>query len=269
MIPNEKEYLALRVPCDAKMAGAETTTAEPAAESNRRIKRAEGKRGKISGRDNTDAEGPKIAIFDYGAGNIFSLKSALERNGAASVSVIRSLQNLNRFNGLVLPGVGNFDPAIMSIRADRKRFVNAIDDGIPIMGICLGMEMLFDKSEEGSLDGLKIFDGKVMALPKTKVKVPHMGWNNLEINISRRSRLLEGVGNGVWVYFVHSYHAVPEDESIVMASSNYGVSIPAVIERDNLIGVQFHPEKSGTSGAIMIRNFLRMCKEQKITRAAE
>ena len=178
--------------------------------------------------------------------------------------MIRNLQRLDRFDGLVLPGVGNFDPAIMSIRSDRENFVRAINDGMPILGICLGMEMLFDKSEEGKLDGLRILDGKVIGLPKSKVKVPHMGWNNLEIkDAAKKSRLLKGIEEGAWVYFVHSYHTVPEDKNIVVASSNYGVSIPAVIEKDNLIGVQFHPEKSGSTGAIMIRNFLDMCVQGK------
>ncbi|MEP0824335.1 MAG: imidazole glycerol phosphate synthase subunit HisH [Nitrososphaera sp.] len=199
----------------------------------------------------------KIAIFDYGAGNLFSLKSALERNGAESVEIIYDLKDLDRFDGLVLPGVGNFDPAIESIKNSAKHLDRAIDGGMPVMGICLGMEMLFERSEEGKLDGLKILDGEVVLLPKNKVKIPHMGWNNLQIK--RDSKLLKGVKDNSWVYFVHSYRTAPKDRDLVVATSDYGVSVPAVIEKGNLIGVQFHPEKSGEVGAVMLKNFIKMC----------
>ena len=199
----------------------------------------------------------KIAIFDYGAGNLFSLKSALERNGAESVEIVYDLKDLEKFDGLVLPGVGNFDPAIRSIEGSSRHLDKAIDSGMPVMGICLGMEMLFERSEEGELGGLKILDGDVVLLPKSKVKIPHMGWNNLQIKGD--SRLLKGVRDNSWVYFVHSYRTVPKNRKLVVASSDYGVSVPAVIERDNLIGVQFHPEKSGDVGAIMIKNFIEIC----------
>lgn len=203
----------------------------------------------------------RIAIFDYGAGNLFSLKSALKRNGTESVEIIYDLNDLSRFDGLVLPGVGNFDPAIRSIESSAKHLDKAISSGMPVMGICLGMEMLFDRSEEGELEGLKILDGDVVLLPKRKVKIPHMGWNNLQIKGD--SRLLKGVRDNSWVYFVHSYRTVPKNRRIVVASSDYGVSVPAVIERDNLIGVQFHPEKSGDVGAIMIKNFIEICDNEE------
>jgi imidazole glycerol-phosphate synthase subunit HisH len=133
---------------------------------------------------------------------------------------------------------------------------------MPTLGICLGMEMLFNRSEEGKLRGLKILDGEVIMLPKKKVKVPHMGWNNLEIN-GKGSKLLQGIKDGSWVYFTHSYRIAPKNESIVVANSEYGISIPAAIEKDNLFGTQFHPEKSGGIGAIMIKNFLKVCSRNK------
>jgi imidazole glycerol-phosphate synthase subunit HisH len=204
----------------------------------------------------------KVAIFDYGAGNLFSLKRALERNGADKVMIIQDMKSLNNFDGLVLPGVGNFDPAIKSIEQGKELFVKAVDDGMPMLGICLGMEILFDRSEEGILEGLKILDGDVVMLPKQKVKVPHMGWNNLEIT-RKETKLLEGITNNSWVYFVHSYYISSKSKSIVAASSEYGISIPAVIERDTLIGTQFHPEKSGKAGSTMIKNFLKMCAKKK------
>lgn len=202
----------------------------------------------------------RIAIFDYGAGNLFSLKAALERNGA-EVTIIRDMEDLAQYDGLVLPGVGNFDPAIESIEKDAKNLEHAIDKGMPVMGICLGMEMLFNRSEEGELEGLKILDGDVVMLPKRKVKVPHMGWNNLKIK--GKSRFLQGVKDDSWVYFVHSYRTVPSSKKLIVATSEYGATVPAVVEKGNLVGVQFHPEKSGDVGAKMIKNFLSMCEEAK------
>ena len=204
----------------------------------------------------------KIAIFDYGAGNLFSLRSALERNGAECVEIIYDLKEVDRFDGLVLPGVGNFDPAIRSIESSAEHLDRAIESGKPVMGICLGMEMLFDASEEGKLEGLKILDGDVVMLPRGKVKIPHMGWNNLQINGD--SKLLKGVKDNSWVYFVHSYRTVPKNRKMIVATSDYGVKVPAVIEKGNLIGVQFHPEKSGEVGAVMLKNFIEMCDNQAL-----
>jgi glutamine amidotransferase len=204
-----------------------------------------------------------VAIFDYGAGNLFSLKAALERNGAQNVIIIHDMKSLDKFDGLVLPGVGNFDPAVKSIEPYKDIFIKSIEEDLmPILGICLGMEMLFNHSEEGTRDGLKILDGKVIILPKKKVKVPHMGWNNLEI-IKKESKLLKGIKDGSWAYFVHSYLIAPENNSIVSAIAQYGVSVPAIVEEGNLYGTQFHPEKSGKLGAIIMKNFLNVCSDQK------
>ena len=203
-----------------------------------------------------------VAIFDYGAGNLFSLKAALERNGAQNVIIIHDMKGLDKFDGLVLPGVGNFDPAVKSIEPYKDIFIKSIEDFMPILGICLGMEMLFNHSEEGTRDGLKILDGKVIILPKKKVKVPHMGWNNLEI-IKKDTKLLQGIKDGSWAYFVHSYLIAPENNSIVSATSQYGVNIPAIIEEGNLYGTQFHPEKSGKLGALIMKNFLDVCSDPK------
>jgi glutamine amidotransferase len=204
-----------------------------------------------------------IAIFDYGAGNIFSLKAALERNGARKVTIIYNMKNLDEFDGLILPGVGNFDPAIRSISQDKIALSDAVKNRkMPMLGICLGMEMLFDKSEEGSLEGLRLLDGDVIMLPRTKVKIPHMGWNNLLI-LDKSSRLLHGIDDKSWVYFVHSYRILPKNKKIIMATSEYGVHVPSIIEDGNLFGTQFHHEKSGSVGAIMIKNFLKVCSEYK------
>jgi imidazole glycerol-phosphate synthase subunit HisH len=204
----------------------------------------------------------KVAIFDYGAGNLFSLKAALQRNGAQNVLIIHDMNSVDKFDGLILPGVGNFDPAVKSIEPYKEIFSKSIEDFMPILGICLGMEMLFSDSEEGTREGLKILDGKVIMLPKKKVKVPHMGWNNVEIT-KKESKLIQGIKDGSWAYFVHSYRIVPRNNSIVAATSEYGINIPAVIEEGNLFGTQFHPEKSGKLGAIIIKNFLNVCSDKK------
>ena len=197
----------------------------------------------------------KVAIFDYGAGNIFSLKSSLEKNNA-QVDVITNLDKTDGYSGLLLPGVGNFDPAIKSLSSSKTAFQDLVKNQIPVLGICLGMEMFFEKSEEGKLGGLGVLEGEVVLLPN-KFKIPHMGWNDLQIE--KPSILLEGVKDGSWVYFVHSYRIKPKNEDIIKADSDYGISVPAVIENGTLLGTQFHPEKSGKTGSIMIKNFLRVC----------
>jgi glutamine amidotransferase len=202
----------------------------------------------------------KIAIFDFGAGNLFNLHQSLLGNGAHSVDIIRSLRELENYDGLVLPGVGNFDSAISSMQKDSALMNTAVDKDMPILGICLGLEMLFDKSEEGILEGLKILDGDVLMLPKIKVKVPHIGWNNLRI-VNTGSNLLKGIPQDSWVYFVHSYHIEPQDDKLIAAVTEYGSKLPVVIERSNLFGTQFHPEKSGKIGAQIMKNFVNICEK--------
>ncbi|MGH9910995.1 MAG: imidazole glycerol phosphate synthase subunit HisH [Nitrososphaeraceae archaeon] len=204
----------------------------------------------------------KLAIFDYGAGNLFSLESSMRKNGAKQVSIIRDMDTLDEFDGLVLPGVGNFDPAIMSIEPFKRSLEKASVTGTPILGICLGMEMFLERSEEGKLNGLKMLKGYVKMLDKKKVKVPHIGWNNLNIT-NRRSKLLSGVQNESWVYFVHSYRIVSQEKEITMASTEYGTKFPVVIEKGNVFGTQFHPEKSGVIGEKIIRNFIGVCIKSK------
>ncbi|MBM2818331.1 MAG: imidazole glycerol phosphate synthase subunit HisH [Nitrosarchaeum sp.] len=199
-----------------------------------------------------------LAIFDYGAGNIFSLKNSLEKSGA-TVDVITSFDKPNIYSGLLLPGVGNFDPAVKSIRQYSKTdFKDFVKDSTPVLGICLGLEMFFEKSEEGHEKGLSVIDGEVIILPPS-MKVPHMGWNNLEIKKS--GKILEGVKDGSWVYFVHSYRVKPVNDDIITAESDYGIKVPAVIEQNNFFGTQFHPEKSSKVGKIIIENFLAVCKK--------
>ena len=198
----------------------------------------------------------RIAIFDYGAGNIFSLKNALEKQGAI-VEVQTQVDKLKGYDGIFLPGVGNFDPAIQSINRDSANFLETVGD-TPVFGICLGMEMFFEKSQEGNEKGLGIIDGDVIVLPNT-LKVPHMGWNSLEIK--KENKILQGVKNGSWVYFVHSYRANPVNQDVIVAESDYDIKVPAIVEKNNFFGTQFHPEKSGDVGALMLKNFLRECEK--------
>ena len=194
-----------------------------------------------------------IAVLDYGAGNLFSIRNALERAGAR-VETVTSPQARGTHDGIVLPGVGSFDPAMRRIgRA-------ALDEwaaGVPVLGICLGMEVLFERSEEGKLGGLGIIAGDVIRLP-TALKVPHMGWNSLEL--AGDSMITEGVGEGAWAYFVHSYMARPADASVIVATADYGARIPAIVQSGSHVGTQFHPEKSGAAGRAMVANFVGACR---------
>lgn len=196
----------------------------------------------------------RLALLDYGAGNIFSLKNSFERRGA-QVDVVRSLDGLDDApSGLLLPGVGSFDTAMRVVGAGEMR--RYAGDTVPVLGICLGMEMFFEDSQEGARPGLSIMGGSVVSLPDT-MKVPHMGWNSLDILDG--GVLLEGMPDHSWMYFVHSYMARPQDDSVVTAASDYGIRVPAVVEHKNYFGTQFHPEKSGPAGGIILDNFLREC----------
>ena len=199
-----------------------------------------------------------VAIFDYGAGNIFSLKVALEKQGA-TVDVIKSFDQADNYSGLLLPGVGNFDPAVQNMRKNSKTtFQEYVQDKIPVLGICLGMEMFFEKSEEGKEQGLSVMEGEVVILPN-KFKIPHMGWNSLKLRKS--NPLMDGIPDSSWVYFVHSYRVKPKNDDIIVADSDYGIAVPAIVSKGTLYGTQFHPEKSGKVGSLMIQNFLRECKK--------
>ena len=209
----------------------------------------------------------RIAVFDYGAGNMFSIRAALERAGA-DVDVVGSLGASHPYSGLVLPGVGNFDPSVRALRAGlhERSLAGMAGGSLPVLGICLGMEAFFGRSAEGSEEGLGLLPGEVVDLPGA-MKVPHMGWNSLEE--VRPSALLEGVGGGgggkgdgpTWAYFVHSYMARPSGSGggIVAAEADYGARVPAVVESGSITGTQFHPEKSGPAGRLMLENFLRGC----------
>ena len=197
-----------------------------------------------------------IAITDYGAGNLHSIRQALLRQGL-DARVTAAPEALDAAVAVVVPGDGAFGPAIERLEAlgwaDRIRAY--VRSGRPLLGICLGMQLLFDESEEDGVHrGLGVLRGRVVRLPD-RVKVPHMGWNQLRV--LRPSPLLDGIASGAYVYFVHSYSAVPDDPEVIAATTTYGGDLAAVVGRDNVWATQFHPEKSGTVGIRMIESFAR------------
>ncbi|HJN57794.1 MAG TPA: imidazole glycerol phosphate synthase subunit HisH [Nitrososphaerales archaeon] len=194
-------------------------------------------------------------MLDYGAGNLFSLKCALEKGGA-KVEIIEIFKKKQDLDGIILPGVGNFGSAANVLKSYREDLIEAVNTGLPFLGICLGVQMIFELSEEDKGRGLAFFEGNTVKLPLT-VKSPHMGWNTLEI--VRTNEFLDGIEDGIWVYFVHSYYPKFKDNTVLAATTDYGVKIPAVISKRNIFGTQFHPEKSGSDGLKILINFIDIC----------
>jgi imidazole glycerol phosphate synthase glutamine amidotransferase subunit len=198
----------------------------------------------------------KVTIIDYGAGNVASVERALQRLGAESQRT-SSPESISKAEALLLPGVGHY--AALARALDEKEIrgplVEAIRSGVPFLGICLGLQVLYESSEEApQLRGLNMLLGKVVALPSS-AKLPHMGWN--QVVVRRESRLLAGIGPDAYFYFAHSYAAMDSSDAAA-AICHYGSEFAAVIEQQNVFAVQFHPEKSGDSGARVLQNFLRL-----------
>jgi imidazole glycerol phosphate synthase glutamine amidotransferase subunit len=197
-----------------------------------------------------------VTLIDYGAGNVTSVERALQRLGARSRRST-SPECIANAKALLLPGVGHYAALIHALdeRALRAPLLAAIQRGVPFLGVCLGLQALYETSEEApELAGLKLFPGSVRSLPAT-VKLPHMGWNQLKL--TRPSRLLEGISAEAYFYFAHSYAATRADGEAV-ALCKHGADFAAVVEKHNIFAVQFHPEKSGDAGAQLLRNFLRL-----------
>ena len=206
-----------------------------------------------------------IAIVDYGMGNLRSVSKAFQSQGF-SVNVTKDPGDIRNASGLVLPGQGAFGDCVKNLEENGifhtiKEFIQS---GKPYLGICLGLQVLFEGSEESpGVAGLGLLGGKVVRFPsfkKERLKVPHMGWNR--ISIRKKTALLEGVPDGSWFYFVHSYFPVPEDKGVTAVSCTYGLEFTAAVAAGNIFACQFHPEKSSAHGLRILRNFGLLCGEK-------
>jgi imidazole glycerol-phosphate synthase subunit HisH len=208
-----------------------------------------------------------IGIVDYGMGNLFSVSKALERLGAEYM-ITNDKQALMSSDALLLPGVGAFRDAMLRLNEDglTETINEFAKTGKPLLGICLGMQLLFEDSDEnGFTEGLKLLPGSVRRFPGNTAegesyKVPHMGWNKLQF--VKESPLLEGL-NEDFVYFVHSYFVNAKESDVLLAKASYHEEVSAVVGRGNIFGMQFHPEKSSKLGMALLTNFLKLVQERK------
>ena len=197
-----------------------------------------------------------IAIIDYDAGNIKSVEKAFQFLGQEAEAT-RDREQILKADKVVLPGVGAFGDAMEKLSQYRLIEVirEAADSGTPFLGICLGLQLLFDRSDEApGVEGLGVLKGEILKIPEREgLKIPHMGWNSLEF--PRAGRLFQGLEKNPYVYFVHSYYLRAAEEGIVTAEADYGVQIHASVEKGNVFACQFHPEKSGETGLKILKNF--------------
>ncbi|MEH2121063.1 imidazole glycerol phosphate synthase subunit HisH [Nostoc sp.] len=207
---------------------------------------------------------PVIAVVDYEMGNLHSVCKGLEKAGGTP-NVTYSPKELEQADAIVLPGVGAFDPAVQHLRSRglEQPIKEAIASGKPFLGICLGLQILFESSAEGTQPGLGIIKGKVRRFrPEPDITIPHMGWNQLEVT-QPKSILWEHLPSDPWVYFVHSYYVDPIEEQIRAATVTHGTqTVTAAIAHENLIAVQFHPEKSSNIGLQILSNFVAQVREK-------
>ena len=205
------------------------------------------------------SERPLVAVLDYGIGNLHSAQKALERMGAdARLTVDPGL--VADAAGVVLPGVGAFGACMRTLRSVglEQPALDAVASGRPFLGICVGMQMLFDRSEEDDeARGLGVIPGTIRWIPPG-LKIPQMQWNRLEVRIAD-DPMLAALGDDPWVYFVHSLHGVPDDPSVVAATCEYGATLNAAFRLGNVFATQFHPEKSGPTGLQLLANFVGVC----------
>jgi len=200
---------------------------------------------------------PLIAVLDYGIGNLRSAQKALQKVGA-DARLTNDAALVRDADAAVLPGVGNFGACMNAVRASGLESLvhERVASGSPFLGICVGMQMLFDASDESpGVSGLGVITGTVQYLPDT-VKRPQMQWNRL--TVCHGDRMLAGLANEPWMYFVHSLHCVPADSSCIVATTDYGCQVTAAVRRDNVFATQFHPEKSAADGLALLRNFVEV-----------
>jgi len=202
-----------------------------------------------------------IAIVDYGMGNLRSVQKGFQKIGL-SVITTSSAEVIREAKGIVLPGVGAFRDCISNLNKLNliEVIIKAIIEGKPYLGICLGLQILFSESEEfGSCKGLDILKGKVVKFQKINLKIPHMGWNI--VNIKKESPLFDSVPDKSYFYFVHSYYVIPEDKDIISATTEYGIEFTSAIWKNNIMATQFHPEKSQKLGLKILKNFVNFVYE--------
>ncbi|MCY3780274.1 MAG: imidazole glycerol phosphate synthase subunit HisH [Chloroflexi bacterium] len=201
-----------------------------------------------------------LAVIDYGAGNLRSVLHALKHLNAPDLRLVQRPEQLQGADKIILPGVGAFGAGMAQMREQEliEPLKAALAAGIPYLGICVGMQILYEVGEEmGEHEGLGVLGGRVVRFPNsTDRKVPHMGWNQLDIGL--QSDLLCGLDERSYVYFVHSYYCAVADENTIIASVDYGIDYAAAVQRDNIYGVQFHPEKSQSVGLKILANFLSL-----------
>lgn len=204
---------------------------------------------------------PRILILDYGTGNLTSVRRKLDRMGVRS-SVSSAPDDVAAADKIILPGVGHFGKAMANLV--KLRLIDALNDAVlakrkPVLGICLGMELMAETSEEGDASGLAWLDAETVRFDlgdSTQYKIPHMGWN--QVRVKKDSRLMSGIGGEAEFYFAHSYHLRLRDNSDLLSETEYGIAFPSAVEKDNIFGVQFHPEKSHDAGARLLKNFVDM-----------
>ncbi|MCW4006754.1 MAG: imidazole glycerol phosphate synthase subunit HisH [Candidatus Bathyarchaeota archaeon] len=197
---------------------------------------------------------PQVQIVDYGVGNLLSLKIALEKTGL-NAEITAPTTQLKDADAIALPGVGNFMAAAKTLQPIKQTLQDAADAGTPFLGICLGLQLFFERSDEGPGEGVGLFAGKNVRL-QGQVKIPHMGWNTL--NIIKQNELFDGVPEDSYVYFVHSLYPAPENKDVICTQTQYATPFTSAVANKNIYGTQFHPEKSGDIGLQILRNFAKI-----------
>ena len=200
---------------------------------------------------------PQISVVNYGVGNLRSVKRGLEKSGA-EVLITSKPRDILDSDAIVFPGVGAFSAAVKNLTALTSTVIQSVEEGKPLLGICLGLQLLFTHSSEGGFtEGLDLISGEIVKLPNS-VKIPQMGWNT--VNVVSSHSMLEGISDPFYAYFVHTYYPRPSRKEVIVATTDHGVRFPSIVAKNNLFATQFHPEKSGKEGLKILKNFVKKVK---------